>query len=122
MDALLNQLDDNLKELYRKALDADALLDNLQQQGHGKHQRIFADNTLFQASSNRFMPYLAETAEQVTYEQWVEEGGNDALTRASKLASEKLRAYEPPPLEPDKDEELRTFIAKRKEKLPCVIE
>ena len=29
MDTLLNQLDDNLKELYRKALDADALLDNL---------------------------------------------------------------------------------------------
>ena len=65
MDTLLNQLDDNLKELYRKALDADALLDNLQQQGHAKHQRIFADNKLFKASSNRFMPYLAETAEQI---------------------------------------------------------
>lgn len=65
MDALLTQLDDNLKELYRKALDADALLDNLQQQGHGKYQHIFADNQLFKVSSNRFMPYLAETAEQV---------------------------------------------------------
>lgn len=65
MDTLLNQLDDNLKELYRKALDADALLDNLQQQGHAKHQRIFADSKLFKVSSNRFMPYLAETAEQV---------------------------------------------------------
>ena len=65
MDTLLTQLDDNLKELYRKAVDADALLDNLQQQGHAKHQRIFADNQLFQASSNRFMPSLAETPEQV---------------------------------------------------------
>ena len=65
METLLNQLDDNLKELYRKALDADALLDNLQQQGHAKHQRIFADDKLFQVKSNRFMPYLAETAEQV---------------------------------------------------------
>lgn len=65
MDTLLGQLDDNLKELYRKALDADALLDNLQQQGQAKHQRIFVDNSLFQANSNRFMPYLAETAEQV---------------------------------------------------------
>ncbi|MGI5309045.1 prephenate dehydrogenase [Rheinheimera sp. WS51] len=66
MDTLLNQLDDNLKELYRKTVDADALLDQLQQQGQAKHQRIFADNTVFQASSNRFMPYLAETAEQIS--------------------------------------------------------
>lgn len=65
MDTLLNQLDDNLKELYRKALDADALLDSLQQQGHAKHQRIFADSKIFTVTSNRFMPYLAETAEQV---------------------------------------------------------
>lgn len=65
MDNLLNQLDENLKELYRKAVDADALLDSLQQQGQAKHQRIFANSSLFQAVSNRFMPYLAETAEQV---------------------------------------------------------
>lgn len=66
MDALLNQLDANLKELYRKALDADALLDNLQQQGQAKHQSIFQPDGLFQASSNRFMPYLSETAEQIS--------------------------------------------------------
>ena len=33
MEQLLNQLDQNLKELYRKAVDADALLDELAQQG-----------------------------------------------------------------------------------------
>lgn len=66
MDALLNQLDANLKELYRKALDADAVLDNLQQQGQAKHQSIFQPGGLFQASSNRFMPYLSETAEQIS--------------------------------------------------------
>lgn len=66
MDTLLNQLDDNLKELYRKTVDADAVLDKLQQQGKAKHQHIFVDNSVFQATSNRFMPYLAETAEQVS--------------------------------------------------------
>ncbi|MDX3773108.1 prephenate dehydrogenase [Chromatiaceae bacterium AAb-1] len=65
MEQLLNQLDTNLKELYRKAVDADALLDNLQQQGQAKHQSIFPANGQFQVSSNRFMPYLSETAEQI---------------------------------------------------------
>ncbi|MFC4655450.1 MULTISPECIES: primosomal replication protein PriC [Rheinheimera] len=64
MDQLLEQLDQNLKELYRKALDADALLEQLQQQGHAKHQSIFAEE-LFTVQSNRFMPYLSETAEQI---------------------------------------------------------
>ena len=66
MEQLLSQLDANLKELYRKALDADAILDELQQQGHAKHQAIFAADQLFQVQSPRFMPYLSETAEQVS--------------------------------------------------------
>lgn len=65
MDTLLKNLDENLKELYRKSVDADALLDSLQQQGHGKYQHIFPQNGLFQISANRFIPYLSETAEQV---------------------------------------------------------
>lgn len=84
MDTLLDQLDDNLKELYRKALDADALLDNLQQQGHAKHQRIFADQALFQASSNRFMPYLAETAEQVAAMRQSQQFNTATLQRVVK--------------------------------------
>ena len=67
MEQLLNQLDVNLKELYRKALDADALLDELQSQGKANHQAIFpVAESIFQVSSARFMPYLSETAEQVS--------------------------------------------------------
>jgi primosomal protein N'' len=84
MDTLLNQLDDNLKELYRKALDADAMLDSLQQQGHAKHQRIFADNTLFNAASNRFMPYLAETAEQIAAMRHSQQFNTATLQRVVK--------------------------------------
>lgn len=65
METLLAQLDENLKELYRKALDADAVLEQLQQQGQAKHQTIFNKDAAFQVKSNRFMPYLAETAEQI---------------------------------------------------------
>ncbi|EHR40228.1 hypothetical protein [Alishewanella jeotgali] len=65
MENLLQQLDENLKELYRKALDADALLEQLQQQGQAKYQTVFSKDAGFKVESNRFMPYLAETAEQV---------------------------------------------------------
>ena len=66
MEQLLSQLDANLKELYRKALDADGIWDELQQHGHAKHQAIFAADQLFQVQRPRFMPYLSETAEQVS--------------------------------------------------------
>jgi hypothetical protein len=66
MEQLLNQLDLNLKELYRKALDADAMLDELQTQGQARHQAIFPSPSIFRISSPRFMPYLSETAEQVS--------------------------------------------------------
>jgi len=65
MEALLAQLDENLKELYRKALDADEVLAELAQQGQAKHQSIFNEDAAFKVQSNRFMPYLAETAEQI---------------------------------------------------------
>ena len=65
MDQLLDQLDANLKELYRKALDADQALDALKKQGKGKYQAIFPASAGFQVQSARFMPYLAETAELV---------------------------------------------------------
>lgn len=65
MDSLLQQLDENLKELYRKAVDADQYLETLQQQGQAKYQNIFVADGSFTTQSNRFMPYLSETAEQI---------------------------------------------------------
>ena len=47
MENLLQQLDENLKELYRKALDADALLEQLQQQGQAKYQTVFSKDAGF---------------------------------------------------------------------------
>lgn len=84
MDRLLEQLDDNLKELYRKALDADALLEQLSQQGQAKHQRIFVDNSTFQGTSNRFMPYLTETAELVAAMRLSQQFNTATLERAVK--------------------------------------
>ncbi|MDR7120976.1 prephenate dehydrogenase [Rheinheimera soli] len=84
MDQLLDQLDQNLKELYRKAVDADALLDEVQQQGHGKYQRIFVDDKSFQVSSDRFMPYLSEAAEQVAAMRQTQQFNTATLQRVVK--------------------------------------
>ena len=41
MDSIIEQLNTNLKIVYRQALDADKKLDELQQQGHGKFKALF---------------------------------------------------------------------------------
>lgn len=40
MDSIIEQLNANLKIVYRQALDADKKLDDLQQQGHGQIQSL----------------------------------------------------------------------------------
>ena len=65
MENLINSLEENLKELYRKAIDADAQIDALKAQGHGKFETIFKSDAPFQAEAKKFMPYLEETAEQI---------------------------------------------------------
>lgn len=65
MENLINSLEENLKELYRKAIDADAQINELKKQGHGKFTAIFADDTLFDLKADKFMPYLEQTAEQI---------------------------------------------------------
>ena len=84
MDQLLEQLDQNLKDLYRKALDADAVLNEIQQQGHGKHQAIFVDDKSFLVSSNRFMPYLSEAAEHVAAMRQTQQFNTATLQRVVK--------------------------------------
>ena len=65
METLINSLEENLKELYRKAIDADAQIDALKAQGHGKFETIFKNDSPFEVDAKKFMPYLEETAEQI---------------------------------------------------------
>ena len=65
METLINSLEENLKELYRKAIDADSQIDALKAQGHGKFGTIFKNDSIFDAEAKKFMPYLEETAEQI---------------------------------------------------------
>lgn len=65
MENLISSLEQNLKELYRKAIDADSQINELKKQGHGKFDAIFKDSKLFVVKADKFMPYLEETAEQI---------------------------------------------------------
>ena len=62
MQAINDQLQDTLQTLHRKAIDADAFLDQLQQSQKGKFQAIFTEESGFETSSKRFSPYVEEIA------------------------------------------------------------
>ncbi|GEA12436.1 hypothetical protein [Alteromonas sp. KUL49] len=62
MDAIHQQLQETLQILHRKALDADGILDSLQQAQHGKFTAVFAADSGFTTSAKRFGPYIEEIA------------------------------------------------------------
>ncbi|MBB1355409.1 prephenate dehydrogenase, partial [Pseudoalteromonas sp. SR45-5] len=65
MDSIIEQLNTNLKIVYRQALDADKKLDELQQQGHGKFKALFAQDAGFSFEAKRFKPYVLDVAADV---------------------------------------------------------
>ncbi len=60
----------------------------------------------------------SELADNNSFEQWRDDGGKDALLRASAKWKAMLHAYEPPPLDAAIDEALQAFIARKKESVP----
>jgi trimethylamine--corrinoid protein Co-methyltransferase len=62
--------------------------------------------------------YRSTTSDNSSYEQWLEDGGEDAAKRANKIWKERLASYVAPPLDDAIDEELKEFVAKRKSELP----
>ena len=51
------------------------------------------------------------------FETWEESGGLSTAKRANLVWKEMLKAYEPPPLDPAIDEELKDFVARRKREI-----
>ena len=62
--------------------------------------------------------YRSDTADNSSFEQWLEDGSLDAAQRANRLWKERLAGYVPPPIDDAVDEELREFVARRKAELP----
>jgi trimethylamine--corrinoid protein Co-methyltransferase len=57
-------------------------------------------------------------ADNNSFEQWRDDGGKDAATRANFLWKRQLQEYEAPPLDQAIDEALQAYMAKRKAVLP----
>ena len=62
--------------------------------------------------------YRSSTADNNSYEQWLEEGETDANMRANKLYKKSLADYEAPPLDEAIDAALIDFIGRRKSEMP----
>ncbi len=62
--------------------------------------------------------YRAATANNDSYEQWLEQGGLDAAQRATTAWKRRLAEYEAPPIDPGVDEALLEYIARRKAAFP----
>lgn len=60
----------------------------------------------------------SETADNDPFEKWEAAGSEDAATRANRLWKQKLREYEPPPLDDGIDEALKDFVARKKAAMP----
>ena len=97
-------------DLSDNGLALDAILEN----PHGQHF-LGSAHTLANFE-NAF--YRSETADNNSFEQWAEEGSPDSIVRANAIWKRRLASYEPPPLDSAIDEELQTFIARRKAELP----
>lgn len=61
-ESVLVQLQENVKIIYHKAVDADKLLEELRQQKKASFAQVFASDTAFRNHSDTFLPYVEELA------------------------------------------------------------
>lgn len=93
-------------DMSENGLALDTLLDHEPGQHHlGTGHTLANFETAF---------YRSTTSDNSSYEQWAEEGGLDAAQRANATWKSQLAAYERPPIDDAIDEELRAYIARRK--------
>ena len=89
-------------------------LDAIRENGPGQHF-LGTSHTL---ANFETAFYRSETADNNSFEQWTEDGGLDAATRANAIWKRMLAEYEPPPIDPGVDEALLEFIIRRKAAFP----
>ncbi len=96
------------------ALDDDALgLDAIREVGHGGHF-FGAAHTLDRYEHAFYSPILSDWR---NFETWRDDGARNATERANTIWKQLLKDYEQPPLDPAIDEELKAYVAKRKEEI-----
>ena len=89
-------------------------MDALRETGPGQH---FLGSSHTQANFKDAF-WRSSLADNSTFEQWTSEGAQSSLERARERATEMLKEYKPPPIDPGIDEALRAYIEKRMQELP----
>lgn len=84
---LFEKLTENMQVIYRKAVDADQSLANIQKSGKGKFNYVFTQDAGFNVSSKRFMPYVEELASDIVQLQGSEK---ESLEKALPLIVKKM--------------------------------
>ncbi len=93
-------------DLSENGLGLDAIFET----GPGKH--FLGSNHTYANFTSAF--WRSGVANNDSFEQWRDEGERDAMVRANTMWKERLRAYEPPPLDDSIDEQLRRYMSRRK--------
>jgi len=90
--------------------DAELALDAIREVGPGGHF-FGAAHTMARYRNAFYAPMISDWR---NYETWNEAGRPDAYDAANRLYKKTLAAYEPPPMDPARLEELTAFVARRK--------
>jgi trimethylamine--corrinoid protein Co-methyltransferase len=91
--------------------DETLALESIAEIGPGGHHFGTA-HTLARYQDAFYMPVVAD---RQNFENWQDNGAQDAAQRANRIAKELLAAYEAPPMDPAVQEELIAFVEKRKD-------
>jgi trimethylamine--corrinoid protein Co-methyltransferase len=112
-------LDAEILQLMIKSMDGITVnddtigLDAIREVGPGGHF-FGSEHTLARYKTAFYQPILTDTR---NYETWVEQGRDNAETRANGLWKQLLREYEKPPIDIAVEEELGEFVARRKREI-----
>ncbi len=103
---------DMVSEFLKPVLvdDDELALDAMREVGPGGHFFGCA-HTQARYRTAFFSPMISDWR---NYETWREAGAPTAYDTANRLYKEKLAAYQPPPIEPERLEALQAFVARRK--------
>lgn len=89
-------------------------LDTILTNGPGQHF-LGTEHTLANFESAFWVSKMADSN---SFEQWHDEGAQDSVVRANAEWKKRLSAYELPPIDEAKDEELREWIDRKKASFP----
>ncbi len=84
-----------------------------QEVGHGGHF-LGAAHTMERFRTCFYTPLLSSSE---NFERWTRNGGLDATARATKIYTDMLEAYEPPPIDDAIREELEEYVIRRRREL-----